>query len=249
MPGVSARNGGDNMLRVVKESHFMAGTNAYVDGTYLEQNPSWHVGDSAWKADQILRILRRNHVSPDTVYDAGCGAGEILRLLQSNFEPTCELWGADISPQAIELCRTRANDRLHFSLNENWSWETKYFDLVILVDVIAHVEDYRKFLRDLKTQGTYKLLHIPLDISVQHILRENGMIHRRKFHPHLHYFSKTTIMFALIDQGYEIIDWCYTPRSVDIPSHLGEKILKYPRNFFFVLNQEATVRILGGYSL
>ena len=35
----------------------MPGAPDYVDGTYLQQNPDWHVPDSAWKVQQILRIL------------------------------------------------------------------------------------------------------------------------------------------------------------------------------------------------
>ena len=54
----------------------------YLDGEYQLKNPAWHVEESAWKAWQILRILRRNRVSPATVCEVGCGAGEVLTQLQ-----------------------------------------------------------------------------------------------------------------------------------------------------------------------
>ncbi len=226
----------------------MAGASDYIDGTYLQQNPDWHVPDSAWKVRQILTLLRRNHIVPQTVYEIGCGAGEILRLLQQEFSPDCELWGADVSPQALQLSQPRANQRLHFV-----PWEqrpaARTFDLVLAVDVLAHVEDYRGFLRSLKAQGTYKLIHIPLDISVQHILREQSMINRRKQHVHLHYFTSRTAMFALSDLGYEIVDWFYTPRMVDIPAHTGGRLLRLPRKLLFAINQELAVKLLGGFSL
>jgi hypothetical protein len=38
----------------------MPGPTDYLDGTYLQQNPDWHVADSPWKVQQILRILNRN---------------------------------------------------------------------------------------------------------------------------------------------------------------------------------------------
>jgi SAM-dependent methyltransferase len=227
----------------------MAGPTDYLDGTYFQQNPGWHVADSPWKVQQILRILNRNHVAPRTVYEAGCGAGEVLRLLQQNLGPACELWGADVSAQAIELCQARANEKLHFELLDDQQWSRRFFDLAMAIDVIAHVEDYRGFLRKLKSQGTYKLIHIPLDISVQHILREKSMIRNRQQHPHLHYFSKRSAMFALADLGFEIIDWEYTPRMIDIPAHWRGRLLRLPRRLLFAAHRDFAVNLLGGFSL
>ena len=135
----------------------MPGPCDYLDGTYLQQNPGWHVADSPWKVQQILRILNRNQIVPRTIYEVGCGAGEILRVLQQSLDATCELWGTDVSPQAIELCRARANKKLHFALFEDQPWEGKIFELVMVIDVLAHVEDYRGFLRKIKSRGAYKL--------------------------------------------------------------------------------------------
>jgi SAM-dependent methyltransferase len=227
----------------------MPGPTDYLDGTYLQQNPDWHVADSPWKVQQILRILNRNSIVPKTIYEEGCGAGEVLRLLQQKLDPACELWGADVSAQAIELCQARVNARLHFALLEDQLWERKVFDLAMAIDVLAHVEDYRGFLRKLKSRAQYKLLHIPLDISVQHLLREKSMIRRRQEHPHLHYFSKRTAMFALADIGYEIVDWSYTPRMIDIPHHARGKLLRLPRKLLFAIHRDFAVNLLGGFSL
>jgi SAM-dependent methyltransferase len=227
----------------------MAGPADYLDGTYLRQNPDWHVSDAAWRVDQIVKILRRNQIVPATVYDVGCGAGEVLRLLQLNLGLACELWGADVSPQAIGLCQSRANDRLHFALLDERPQVKRSFDLVIAIDVLAHIEDYRGFLRGLKAMGTYKLIHIPLDLSVQHMLRDKSFISRRKQHVHLHYFTSRTARFALDDLGYELIDWYYTPRMIDNPVHAAGKLLRLPRRLLFSINQELAVSLLGGFSL
>jgi len=227
----------------------MSSPSDYLDGTYLRQNPGWHVADSAWKARQILKMLRRNQIAPASVYDVGCGAGEVLRLLQEKLSSACELWGTDVSPQAIELAQSRANPNLHFAVWNSDPWPGKVFDLVIAIDVLAHVEDYRGFLRRIKAQGAYKLLHIPLDISAQHVLRAKGMAERRQFHPHLHYFSKHTAMFALTDAGYEIVDWFYTPRMIDIPAHWRGQLLRLPRKLLFALHQDLAASLLGGFSL
>ena len=32
----------------------------YINGEYLEKNPTWDVEDSPWKAEHILKIINRN---------------------------------------------------------------------------------------------------------------------------------------------------------------------------------------------
>src|SRR5712692_2611114 len=88
----------------------------YTKGEFLARNPTWHVEDSPWKAKQILRMMARNHLAPQTICEVGCGAGEILKQLQERMPVDCEFWGYDISPQAIKMCESRENEKLHFKL-------------------------------------------------------------------------------------------------------------------------------------
>ena len=88
----------------------------YTSGQYLKLNPEWHVEESPWKARHILRILRKNSLSPKFICEVGCGAGEVLKQLQAQLDSSCRFVGYDISPYALELCRTRANARLEFKL-------------------------------------------------------------------------------------------------------------------------------------
>ena len=90
----------------------------YTSGEYLEKNPTWHVDEFPWKANAILQMLRRNSIAPQTICEIGCGAGEILKILQNRLDTNCKLWGYEIAPQAIELCKSRANERLHFKLGD-----------------------------------------------------------------------------------------------------------------------------------
>jgi ubiquinone/menaquinone biosynthesis C-methylase UbiE len=82
--------------------------NQYASGSYLERNPTWHVEESSWKARQVLRMLDNHRLSPETVAEIGCGAGEVLRQLQLAMDSNCRFCGYDISPQAIAMCQTRA---------------------------------------------------------------------------------------------------------------------------------------------
>lgn len=227
----------------------MSGRTLYVDGEYLAKNPAWHVEESAWKARHVLRMLRQNRVSPRTVCDVGCGAGEVLKQLKENLDRECVFWGYDISPQAIDLAKTRTCESLHFERGDFGQETNKFFDLILVLDVIEHLPDYFSFLQRLKVRGRVKIFHIPLDLSVQTLLRKNGLVKRREMYAHLHYFSKETALRTLSDAGYEVLDFFYTPRSIDFGSTPGQTLLRLPRKLLFKIHKDSTVRVLGGFSL
>ena len=45
----------------------------YKDGTYLENRPNWHVEDSLWKANNIIKIIKKNNLTAKTVCEIGYG--------------------------------------------------------------------------------------------------------------------------------------------------------------------------------
>jgi cyclopropane fatty-acyl-phospholipid synthase-like methyltransferase len=227
----------------------MASRTLYVDGEYLAKNPAWHIEESAWKARQVLRMLRKKQIAPTTVCDVGCGAGEVLKQLQENLDTKCVFWGYDISPQAIELAKTRASEKIHFELGDVGRDGDNAFDLILALDVIEHLPDYFSFLQKLKGKGRDKIFHIPLDLSVQTVLRKNGLVKRREMYAHLHYFTKETALRTLSDAGYEVLDYFYTPRSIDFGMTPGQLLLKLPRKLLFAVHEDFTARLLGGFSL
>src|SRR5438874_7867432 len=95
-------------------------------------------------------MLLQNKVAPKSVCDVGCGVGEVLRQLQENLDRECICWGYDISPQAIELAETRASERIHFERADFGQETDKFFDLILVLDVIEHLPDYFSFLQKIK---------------------------------------------------------------------------------------------------
>lgn len=222
----------------------------YENGTYLDNNPTWHEEDSPWKAGQIEKILCKNHVNPSTICEVGCGAGEILNCLTNSYGSSVTCSGYEISPQAFAICSKKEKTNLHFFLRNLFDDKDAMFDVAMAIDVFEHFDDYLGFLRQFKSKGEYKVFHIPLDLSVQSVLRASPIMKARESVGHIHYFTKETALATLKDTGYELVDFFYTNGSLDLPVHGWKaRLMKLPRKLLFALNQDLAVRILGGFSL
>ena len=221
----------------------------YVNGEHLEKNPDWHVYASSWKAQHVLQMLRRHQIAPQTIGEVGCGAGEVLRQMQFNMDPRCVFSGYDISPQAIELARSRENQRLHCKLADILHERDAFFDLLLILDVVEHVEDYFAFLRDLRKLARDKIFNFPLDLSVQSLVRGDGLMMRRRTYGHLHYFTKDLALQSLESEGYEVVDWFYAPFGIDFPVGATGKVVRWPRMLISAISKDLAARLLGGFSL
>jgi SAM-dependent methyltransferase len=224
-------------------------TALYIDGRYEVLHPTWHSEDSEWKGQRVIAMLRRNQLEPHTVCEIGCGAGGILRMLQRSLSSDCDFTGYEISPQAYARCAAHANKSLQFVLGDFLQQPRLDLDLLLCMDVVEHVQDYLGFLKQVRERGHRKLFHVPLDLSLQGLLREVPEA-VRKSAGHLHYFTRKLFFEALKETGYKIIDWSYTPAAVDLPARsFAMACAKWPRKAMFAFSPELAVRMLGGYSL
>lgn len=222
----------------------------YIHNEYLENNPTWHIQDSPWKAKRIIEIMKRNDLHPNSICEIGCGAGEILNQLYLYLPEKIIFHGYEISPQAFNLCQQRQKERLQYHIGNLFQDEKAFFDIILAIDVVEHIEDYFDFLRRLRQKGQYKIFHVPLDISVQSVLRSSPLIFHRNKVGHIHYFTKETVFATLIDTGYKIIDYFYTDGVIDLPAKSFKSLLaRQPLKIMYKLNKDITVRIFGGSSL
>lgn len=183
----------------------------YTDGTYLENVSDWHAGDAPWKTAHIAALLERGGISPSSVHDVGCGAGDVLSLLQPSLGDGTHLLGMDIAADAIRLAGEKANDRLAFVQGDYLAADLDRPDLLLLLDVFEHVPDYLGFLTGLGDRADLFVFHIPLDLCAWGVtFRSRWMLHMRETYGHLHYFSYETALATLEDAGYTVLDDCFT---------------------------------------
>jgi SAM-dependent methyltransferase len=220
----------------------------YTDGSYLAKTGgTWHLEDSLFKAKCVASMLaRHDEIKPNTICEIGCGAGGILAELQKMLPQHIAFTGYDISPQAHALSAQFSSPRCQFILGEAFADASKY-DLVLVMDVIEHIEDYFSFLRHTREKGDWKLYHIPLDVYVLGTLR--GDNHWDTV-GHLHLFTIETALRALQHSGHRVVDWVFTDRAISIPNQtLRGRIANLIRIPLSKFSTKLTSRILGGYSM
>jgi len=221
----------------------------YEADLYAEKNPTWHEEDSPWKAGHVERMIKRNNLPHQRICEVGCGTGEILLSLEKAF-PAARLSGYEISPAAFDRATRKETPNTKFYLMDLMAATDMNFDLVLVIDVIEHVEDYISFIKKLKPFAMFKIFHIPLDLSAQSILREWPIAELRRNVGHIHYFFKQSALAALEDCGYTIVDYSYTASRLELPNQaFTSRLMRLPRRLMFALDADFAVRLLGGYSL
>jgi len=220
----------------------------YSNGQYLKNNPSWHQEDSLFKAESIINILIKNNISFRTIAEAGCGAGEILKNLASRL-PNVMFSGFDISTDVSKLWVGKEQHNLRFNLGDI-ALDSRVFDVLIVADVFEHVADYLGFIKTVSGRANYIVFHVPLDMSVQKLLRPKTLLDNRYIAGHLHYFCKETALATLIDCDLEIVDYFFTKWGLQTKQKTILKQLgKIPLLILDAISTDLAARILGGNSL
>jgi SAM-dependent methyltransferase len=230
--------------------------NIYNDGKYLQNNPTWHLEDSPWKAEQIIKILEKNKILPQSMAEVGCGVGGILKELSKNeLLATCRFEGYETSPQAFEQAKNLERENIKYYCEDFFDDSNKkpkdFWDVLLVIDVFEHVEGYMSFLGKCRTASKYKIYHIPLDIHVSSVIR-NRFDNIRETLGHIHYFTADSAISTLKDTGHEIIDFFYTASALELfKLHPSPKTLvaNFPRWVGSKINLPLTARLFGGYSL
>ena len=221
----------------------------YESGEYLEANPDWHAGDAPHKARWIEAILERNRIAPRHVVEVGSGSGEVLVELARRY-PAARMEGYDISPQAHAIAVPKSAGNLAFHRANYLEAQGERPEVLMAIDVFEHVEDYMGFIRALRPRAEWKVFHIPLDLSVQGLLRGAPLMHSRRAVGHLHYFCKDTALATLTDCGYEVVDWNYTHGAETMPKGgLRTRVFNVPRRLARMVNEDLAVRVMGGASI
>ena len=222
----------------------------YTEGGYYQSNPDWHQEGSKFKADLVLEFIKKFQLPTGLVVEVGCGAGEILAELMKNLPAAAVIKGYDISPQAIKIAADKATLQLSFYLDDYTQSNEVQADLVLVLDVVEHVDDVYSFLRRLRDKGRNFIFHIPLDMSCRTLLKPHVLLQQRTDVGHIHYFTEETMLWMLRDAGFDVEYSIYTRPDVDLkrPKSFKQWVKKVLRKISYSINRKLSVKLWGGYS-
>lgn len=222
----------------------------YTEGSYHDSNPDWHQEESKFKASLVLDFIKKFHLPTGLVVEVGCGAGEILAELRKDLPAGSVLNGYDISPQAIQIAAKKAGPQLSYFLDDYTKLTDAKADLVLVMDVVEHIDDVYSFLRRLRDKGSNFIFHVPLDMSCRTLLKPHVLLQQRTSVGHIHYFTEETVLWMLRDVGFELGYVMYTKPDVDLikPASFKQWLKKILRKLSYSINKKLSVKLWGGYS-
>lgn len=94
------------------------------------------------------------------IFDVGCGTGALMKELKFYGE----VYGLDFSDKAIEFCRQRGEKNLILGSINKIPFEDNFFDVVISLDVLEHVEDDIGAISEIKRvlkKGGISIVFVP----------------------------------------------------------------------------------------
>lgn len=104
------------------------------------------------KPEYYERFLNLKFYEDNKILDFGCGPGKLLYLL-SQKKIRLNLFGCDINKEIINFNKKEyKNKNINFSLvKEDFKtiFEDSFFDFVFLLDVVEHISEPNKFLKEI----------------------------------------------------------------------------------------------------
>lgn len=192
----------------------------YEDERTIEGRGEVRAGTRDLAALRLERVLEGIPDGPLRVLEVGCGAGRHTRAIK-RYRPESLVFGCDVSTRAIEEAHV-GDGEVDYRLGN--ALELPYgegcFDVVIILDVLEHVEDPAKAIAEVKRvlkPGGVFLLYVPLEANrgtLYSILRHSDIFPildwKRDLVGHIQHFTAGDVTSLLAEGGFQIGEVSYS---------------------------------------
>ncbi len=151
------------------------------------------------------------------VLDVGCGTGLLLKELGGS----CDAWGIDFSPLAINFCKERGLSNVSQGSATNMGFPNDSYDVILLLDVLEHIEDDAAVVREIHRvlkPGGLGIIFVPAFNFLWGITDVSSKHFRRYTLPQL------SSLFA--KEGFEIARATYFNFLLFVPIFLVRSVVK-----------------------
>lgn len=160
-----------------------------------EKDNWWFKGRRELITEMVARACKPSWCGALKILDVGCGTG----LNSKAFEEFGEIYGVDISKDALKFCRLRGNSTIIRANTGYLPIKNNSFDLLLALDLLEHVEDdigaIKEFFRILKPNGTL-ILTVPAFMFLWSD-HDIALHHKRRY-------NKDSLVKVLKSSGYSI---------------------------------------------
>ncbi len=163
-----------------------------------------------WKIPHLMNAIPYDF-TPNSVVEVGCFCGHLIGNMLVNGKSDFERYGYDINSNAIEIARKNYVG-VDFFCEDAFETNRK-FDLLILSDIVEHIEDDIGFLNKSRSISGAVVLNLPLEKSISTAKREYGFSDPSG---HLRAYSLKDAL-ALIEKANFSIVSCHTVCVIDSP--------------------------------
>lgn len=168
---------------------------------------------------EIVNMIENDRNERLNILEVGCGTGATLLEIKSRYKNS-EIYGIEICDGPAKIASNICNMTIGNIEELELTYEKKFFDYIILADVLEHLNDPWKVLANLKQylkEGGYIIASIPniMHVSVMKELaqgkfsyKDAGILDRT----HLRFFTLKEIEKMFYDNIYDIKD----VRSIEV---------------------------------
>lgn len=169
-----------------------------------------------------------------TILDLGCGMGALTKELMVYGD----VYGLDFSEQSIRFCKERGLTNIFQGDATNIPFEDQKFDLVICLDVLEHIEQHDKAVKEIKRvlkDNGLLITFVPAFMSLWSI-NDDLSEHKRRY-------IKSELNKLLINNSFIIKRSSYFNTALFIPIFLTRKI-----NKVFNIKVKSEIQIIPKWS-
>ena len=214
---------------------------------YYKVHNSFHSEDAPRKFSELKQLISKDKF--EKIVDLGCGGGYVTRLVKKEYKPK-EIIAVDVSREAIKHAKDKDKSNIKYVVADAFTFDSKETDMVIITDLVEHVDDPKKLLRHISTYSKELLVRIPLEHTFSNSLfkklgfKDEYAKFREKY-GHIHHYTVKSFINQLKESNWNVKEFRVfkVPKRSYFPLELL-RLFFYPLYF---INPVWAANMIGGF--